>query len=167
MTYDEYDAIMKNILDLGSQQYAGMHFFKYVDHANSFISDLGQMIVMCDIPDELIKEFDYVSFRRRRFSVAVPIPEYIIDKNYFDKDFIVEINPSLRFTEMINGRRNGKIYNSFLKDMYNEFIRTNGYFFETPYVFYDYVKDFFKDKDLDEVINLYACSNITKKLIRR
>ena len=149
VTTKEFKQLLKNDKKGSNPNYNGMHFFKYGEHAKTFLHLYGNMILACDIPDYLIEEMDYVNFYPfKDFVVGVPIPEYIIDRDNFDYAFIRDFNPSIKDND-------GKIYNMFLKDMYNEWKKYNKYYFNDKYGFYDYVVNFLSDKDLDDIISNY------------
>jgi hypothetical protein len=58
-----------------------MHFFRYAQHAKNVVDRFGEIIVRCDIPDELI---DQEGFGFYNMEVSV-LPECIIKKENFVK----------------------------------------------------------------------------------
>lgn len=148
ITYKEFESYFKNDFTLEKKDYNGMHFFKYGEHARMYLPYYGRMIINCDIPEDLIKEMDYVKFPFKNFAVGVPIPEYIIDRDDFDYAFIVKANPQIN--------HDGKLYNAFLEEMYAIWKKNNKDYRNDEYGFYDYVVAYLSDKNLDETISKYG-----------
>lgn len=169
VTEDEYKAIINNVPILYSLNYNGMNFFKFGEHAKMYYRYLGQIIMKCDIPDELISEMDFVNFYPyKNFEVGVPLPEYIIEKSSFDTKYIQEINPSIKeSSKYYNGIREGKLYDAFLKDMYKQWKNITDDYSNNKYGFYDYIVNYFDDKDIDNVLMSYSDELSKKKLIRK
>ena len=158
VTNKELDNMAKGKQVTSNNNYSGMNFFKYYEHAKMYLSYYGNMIIGCDVPNDLIEEMDYVNFYPfKRFEVGAPIPEYIINRDNFDYTFITEINPSVDDAD-------GKLYNNFLMEMYNEWKKINKKYRNDKYGFYDYVVEYLKNRDLDEVIREYG---INKKRIKK
>lgn len=149
VTDEEFKKLMNNEKLNDVNNYDGMHFFKYLYHAKMYLHNYGKIILACDIPEYLIEELTYVYFYPyKRFEVGVPIPEYVIKKGNFDYAFINGFNPSGKDDD-------GKNYSKFLKEMYCEWKRISKDYANDKYGFYDYVVDYFKDKNLDDVISGY------------
>lgn len=148
ITHKEFESYFKNECTLEKKDYNGMHFFKYGEHAKMYLPYYGRMIISCDIPNDLIKEMDYVKFPFKGFKVGAPIPEYIIDRDNFDYTFIIETNPQII--------PDGKLYNAFLEEMYASWKKNNKDYRNNECGFYDYVVAYLSDKDLDETISEYS-----------
>lgn len=157
VTYKEFESFFEKKQTSEKRDYNGMNFFKYGEHAKRYLSYYGQMIIACDIPEDLIEEMDYVSFPFENFIVGAPIPEYIIDKDDFDYTFIVETNPQIKKIQ-----DDGEFYNVFLREMYDSWKRNNKDYRNDKYGFYDYVVAYLNDKDLDEVISEYRSHKKTR-----
>lgn len=157
ITDEEFKKITNGDKSIGKPDYDKIHFFKYGQHARMFLPYYGQMIFECDIPDYLIEEIDYVNFYPYKFfAVGVPIPEYIIKKNDFDYAFVKNINPDI-------GCNDGKLYGKFLNDMYKKWKKNNKNYFNDKYGFYDYVVNYLKDKNLDDILREFANKYNEKK----
>ena len=168
MTYKEFSKLREGKMDI-NPLYNGMHFFRYGEHARTFLPQIGEMILKCDIPEELIIEEAYVNFYPyKSFAVPVPIPEYVIDKGDFERGFMREVNPNLRNdSKFINGVKEYKIYDKFLKDLYIKWKECTPKYYEDRYGFYDYVMDYLNGRELDEIIEKYALENKKRRLLRR
>ena len=168
MTYEEFSKLRDGKMDKNIN-YNGMHFFKYGEHAKVFLPKIGEMILKCDIPEELIEEETYVNFYPyKSFVVPVPIPEYVINKDDFEKRFMLEINPNLKTSsKYIDGVREDKIYDRFLKDLYIKWKEINPNYYENIYGFYDYVMDYLDGRGLDEVLDGYTFKKKKRRLLRK
>lgn len=69
-----------------------MHFFKYAEHAQKHKSKFGICIARVDIPEELINQWGF-GFYGGNKDMA---PEYIIKKEDFNKNFIIEIEKNIK-----------------------------------------------------------------------
>ena len=151
---------------------AYMHFFNYASHAKMYLPIFGQMIIKCDIPDELIEEKGYGFYRYKNIAVDVPIPECIIKRDNFSIDFIKEINPWIKNNiSYVNEIRVDKLYNDLLKSLYNEWKKNNENYFNDYDGFCRYVIEYFDGRSLDDVLNCYlenyAVKNNKMKMKRR
>ena len=164
VTYEEFEQITSGKKIATGNNYNGMHFFKYFQHAKMYLSCYGQMIIECDIPEYLIKEIDYVKFYPyKSFEVGVPIPECIINKDDFDYSFIRSTNPK---KNQIPNYNDGKLYNKFLSDEFKKWKKNNANYANDKYGFYDYVTDYLKGKNLDDFLFSYAEKKNAKRLVR-
>lgn len=170
MTYEEYEKIMENIDaqkvhtyfkgEENSYNYAEnttyMHFFKNILYAKMYLPLFGQMIVKCDIPDGLIAEEGYGFYRYKNYTVAIPIPECTINRRDFSADYITEINPSIRKeNKCILGIKENKLYDIFLKKMYEEWKRNYSNMGNQNDFCY-YVVDYLKHNNLDNILTSSA-----------
>ena len=135
-----------------------MHFFRYASHAKNMISMFGEIVVKCDIPDELIDKegLGFYSFLR-----VSTIPECIIKKENFDVNFIKGFKydltmgwctPNIPIGEH-KGRYIGsynELYEELFKDLEKEF-----YMKRPPVSLNDYVASKLKNVDLDKLLLSY------------
>jgi len=66
------------------------------------INNNSNMFMICDIPDEIIKNYQsYVFCDARDLQInylsCIPIPEYNLPRNLFNTDYIIEINPNISY----------------------------------------------------------------------
>lgn len=143
-----------------------IHFFKYAQHAQKFINVLGrQMIVKCDIPDELIEEQGFGFYDYNGIDVA-PIPEYIIKVNNFLSKYMVDINPTQK-GYFLFGIKDAKLYDTLMKELYRDWKKNN--VDSSNILFKKHVVDFFKNRDLDDVLEAYQklCNERKKIKIKK
>ena len=175
MTYKEYNKILNNkefprydkktIVDnsftYGDSE-ARMHMFKNIEYAKMYLYCFGEMIVKCNIPDNLIEESGYGYYGYKRYPIYVPIPEYTVKRSDFSTDYIEEINPSMRKNyNYILGVREIKLYNMLLKKLYKEWIMRDSSG-TSNYGFCNYVINYLQSKNLDDVLRWTAGEYLEK-----
>ncbi len=141
---------------------ARMHLFGNIEYAKMYLDIFGEMIVKCNIPDNLIEKYGYGFYEFKSIPVYVPIPEYIIKRSDFSLDYIEEINPSIRKNaNFILGIREVKLYDMFLNDMYLQWKKNNnGNKNENNFCYY--VINYLKTRNLDDVLTLTAGKHLEK-----
>lgn len=140
-----------------------MHFFKYVQHAQKFINVLErQMIIKCDIPDELIEEQGFGFYDYNGIDSA-PIPEYIIKRDNFLSSYLVDVNPTQKGYFLFR-IKDAKLYDAFIKEMYKNWKKNNVN--SSDILFKNYVGEFFKDRNLDDVLDAYQMIRDERKKIK-
>ena len=141
-----------------------MHLFRNIEYAKMYLSFFGEMIVKCNIPDNIIEQRGYGYYGYKRYPIYVPIPECIVKRSDFSFDYIEEINPSIRKnSNYILGVKEIKTYEMLIKKLYrewknNNFSYTNGY----DYDFCHYVINYLQSKDLDDVLRWTAGEYLEK-----
>lgn len=134
-----------------------IHFFKYAEHAKKMIYKFGEIIVKCDIPDELI---DQQGFGFYNMVVSV-VPECIVKKENFDVNFIkgfkYELTVGWCAPDIPIGEHKGRyiggygeLYEELFKDLENEWLRE-----KPPVSVNTYIASKLKDKDLDKILLSY------------
>lgn len=143
-----------------------MHFFKNIEYAKRYLYCFGEMIVKCNMPDNLIEESGYGFYGRKKYSVYIPIPEYIVKRSNFSLDYIEEINPSIRKNyNYILGVRETKLYDRVIKELYEEWVREHEYYGKRDFCLY--VVKYFQLHNLEDILNKNASEyNESKGLIR-
>lgn len=131
-----------------------MHFFRYADHAKAMIYKFGEIIVRCDIPDELVDQEGF-GFYSSEISV---LPECIIKKENFDVNFIKGFkyqltcgwsNPPIPIEEH-RGRYIGG-YGELYAELFND-LKKQYYKEDPPELINSYIVGKLKGKKLDEVL---------------
>ena len=77
-----------------------IHFFKYQEHALYYMKKRNNPIIMrLDIPDDLLGEIEYgfygyvdTYYDDFLSCYYIPLPEYVIEKDYFKKEYIVDFS---------------------------------------------------------------------------
>ena len=180
MTYEEYKKIVngtefppingQNIFRENTFEYGGsddqlprMHFFKNIDFADMYIGILGDMIVKCDVPDNLIDEHGFGFYHFERIPVDVPIPECTVKRKDFSIDFIQEVNPSVRKnSRYVLGVNEKRLYRIFLNKMYEEWVRSASYN-KGDFDFAYYVVERLAGRSIEDVLAECATSYFPSK----
>ena len=134
-----------------------MHFFKYAEHAKDYLYKFGVIIAKFNIPDEII---DQKGFGFYNSDIPV-LPEYIIKKENFDINYIVDFKSSLTFgwckpkveKEKMYGQylgSCGELYEALIHDLRQKFREER-----CSDSFNNYVVSKLKDKEIDELLPNY------------
>ena len=183
MTYVEYNDILMMKKDsiyykqwdnddnsfMYDDGYPRMHFFRNIEYAKKYLDIFGQMIVKCNVPDNLIEKNGYGYYHYKGYSVRVPIPEFIIKRSDFSVKFIKEINPNIRNNLIyLFGFKEVELYDMFLKRLYNEWKNEN-YERNNDYDFCYYVVNYLKSNNLDDILREIANDkiNVATRLVLR
>ena len=152
-----------------------MHFFRYLEHAREYTHMFGNLIVKCDIPDDLIEKTGYGFYSYfypyfypyfwpyKNSDVTAPIPEIIIKRSSFSSKYIMgKINRcKKKETPCISGVKEVKLYHNILKKLYVEW-KNNNPNIDDEFDFCYYALEYFNDRDLDNILN-EECEDYLKK----
>lgn len=168
ITYDEYDElcngkVKKKINIYGSEcntfnykedEYI-IHFFRYLRHAKSYIDLFGEMIIEYEIPDDKIVDYGFGRYQYGFMNDSVAIPEVIIRRDDYVLDNITAINPDRGYD------LEASAYDILIKELYKDWKKR-----KQKKTFYEYLVEYFRDVDLDAIINVYTGKKKRRRLIK-
>ncbi len=125
----------------------------------------GDKLIMCDIPDGILKAGYGIYKYPGDKNILIPIPEFIINRDNFKTDYVVKIRPKKSdCIQLVDGMNKVILYHQLLDDLYDGFLNNEQYQFDNN-KFIVYVLKYFNEIDIDDVILKYANSN--KMLVRK
>ncbi len=143
-----------------------MHFFKNIEYAKRYLYRFGEMIVKCNVPDNLIEESGYGFYGYKKYPVYIPFPEYIVKRSNFSLNYIEETYPNIRRNyNYILGVRETKLYDRVIKELYEEWVSEHEYYGKRDFCLY--VVKYFQLHNLEDILEKNASEyNASKGLIR-
>ena len=171
ITYDEYNELCDgkvkkkiniygtdcNTFNYKVDEYC-IHFYRYLRHAMMYLHLFGEMTIKYEIPDDKIVDCGFGIYSYKTLEESVAIPEVIIKKEDYVLDNIIAINPDLTNDDALESYT----YDVIIKELYKDWRKG-----KREKLFYEYLMDYFKEVDLDTIMNIYLRRSSKKSLIKR